>query len=1041
MKFDVLHNFISPVTGRVLSDPNYVLYGDRNGIAVPSPIIIDIRLDLINLRKKYDTLSHADFVIGHPNSELPNAQVLYNLTDGYVFNTEGEISTYPAIPPLPLCYAATTSNLLFSYLNGMSGVGATLTATSLGTFTLDGTSPPLNSYVLIKDQTTSFQNGIYVVTTVGDSFNETVLTRSPTYDTVGEIHRGNIVAVEFGIVNAQTIWVETQDITEIGTDPILFTPLSLFNTLPANNIWIGNNLNRPIPHPTIFLNNLPNLTLEFIWRGDKDNRPFESDSLTEAEKNIGTLFADVNSLLQSLRDLSTIVSNLANTVATLQNIINGIGEGISYVVLVATVAVLEVQVLNNRGDIDRLKESLGKYYQQALIIPEPENILEYVIDQIITSLNGLGEYVRNLTVNRLPIVADVNFNDFKIINLANPTNPTDGVNKYYVDLLNVEGTVGQINSSISLVTPFGPNNFTLSLAPSGAITGTYTYTTVTVDTFGRITAISNGDDSIILIGPVTGTGVLGSPITTSFTLNLNEISALNLTSGNVDLNNFKIINLADPVNPLDAVNLETLQSYIPTFYTITLIGDVTGTGPSNLPVVTTLTLNLNQISNLNLTSGNVNLNNFKLINVEDPTNPQDAATKNYVDLLNVLGTAGEIISTPSLVTPTGPNEFTLSLATTGVSAGSYTYTALTVDAEGRITAAASGDNTITLIGPVSGVGILGSPITTSFNLNLNEISALNLGTGDIDINNFKIINLANPINPLDAVNFQTLTSYIPSEFTITLIGDVLGSGPSNLPIVTTMVRSLNNIYNGGDVNFRQYKLINLEDPTNPQDAVNLRTLNYYIAGLNLNGFIVGGPPVGGIIVTYPGPTCLLTNIPAGGNVSFDNFRITNLADSIAQYDGVNFNTLWEIINDDLFYAKYITPELEILGPLQQFKFDINYSGVEFYNSFIPTVLINSNTKLEFSNSHLSGYRIRQQTTASGTSGNLYFEQFENANYDADPYFGLEEVLQETVFYKDASMANHSLRDVADMPEVLDEASENNAVSFAFLFKLLNDEVI
>ncbi len=86
MKYDVLYNFISPVTGRVLSDQNYVLYGNRLGIAIPSPIIIDIRLDLINLRKDYNELkkdyrfsSNATFVLNIPNPKLPNAQALNQL--------------------------------------------------------------------------------------------------------------------------------------------------------------------------------------------------------------------------------------------------------------------------------------------------------------------------------------------------------------------------------------------------------------------------------------------------------------------------------------------------------------------------------------------------------------------------------------------------------------------------------------------------------------------------------------------------------------------------------------------------------------------------------------------------------------------------------------------------------------------------------------------------------------------------------------------------------------------------------------------------
>ena len=98
MKFDILWNFISPVTGRVLSTTDYVLVGDRLGIATPSPILIDIRLDLINLRKDYNIATSADFVIGTPNMQLPNAQVLNTMANGYVYNIAGIVSTVSTIP-------------------------------------------------------------------------------------------------------------------------------------------------------------------------------------------------------------------------------------------------------------------------------------------------------------------------------------------------------------------------------------------------------------------------------------------------------------------------------------------------------------------------------------------------------------------------------------------------------------------------------------------------------------------------------------------------------------------------------------------------------------------------------------------------------------------------------------------------------------------------------------------------------------------------------------------------------------------------------
>lgn len=95
MIYDVLYNFISPVTGRVLSNQDYVLVGDIQGIATPSPILIDLQLDLINFKEHYETLIQADFVIGHKNSEIPKAQVLSSLNDGLMFNTSGTVSTIP----------------------------------------------------------------------------------------------------------------------------------------------------------------------------------------------------------------------------------------------------------------------------------------------------------------------------------------------------------------------------------------------------------------------------------------------------------------------------------------------------------------------------------------------------------------------------------------------------------------------------------------------------------------------------------------------------------------------------------------------------------------------------------------------------------------------------------------------------------------------------------------------------------------------------------------------------------------------------------
>jgi len=52
MKYDRLYNFISPVTGKLPIDRNYILLGDKEGRSFASPILIDVRQDIIDLKRK-----------------------------------------------------------------------------------------------------------------------------------------------------------------------------------------------------------------------------------------------------------------------------------------------------------------------------------------------------------------------------------------------------------------------------------------------------------------------------------------------------------------------------------------------------------------------------------------------------------------------------------------------------------------------------------------------------------------------------------------------------------------------------------------------------------------------------------------------------------------------------------------------------------------------------------------------------------------------------------------------------------------------------
>ena len=102
----------------------------------------------------------------------------------------------------PSCRLGTTANLSATYNNGTAGVGATLTASSNGALSLDGTTPSVADRILVKDQTAAAQNGIYVVTTVGDGSTAFVLTRATPEDQPAELSGGAFVFVEEGTANA-----------------------------------------------------------------------------------------------------------------------------------------------------------------------------------------------------------------------------------------------------------------------------------------------------------------------------------------------------------------------------------------------------------------------------------------------------------------------------------------------------------------------------------------------------------------------------------------------------------------------------------------------------------------------------------------------------------------------------------------------------------------------------------------------------------------------------------------------------------------------
>lgn len=175
-----------------------------------------------------------------------------------------------ALNPADAVYASTTANLSGTYLNGVAGVGATFTITATGAFTVDGTTPPALSRILIKNQSSGFQNGIYDLTIAGTTGVSPVFTRSLDYNTASEMNSAGLVPVINGTTNALSSWQQTATITTVGTDSLVFQE---FTANPSLYLLKANNLN-DVANATTSFNNISGMTStgDMIYGGASGTR-------------------------------------------------------------------------------------------------------------------------------------------------------------------------------------------------------------------------------------------------------------------------------------------------------------------------------------------------------------------------------------------------------------------------------------------------------------------------------------------------------------------------------------------------------------------------------------------------------------------------------------------------------------------------------------------------------------------------------------------------------------------------------------------------
>ena len=233
-------------------------------------------LETDNVRVDGNTISTTD-----ANGNLilsPNGTGVVNVPSGYKDRTQfgtNSLVTKEYVDALKQSLdikdsvkVATTADLGATYNNG---AGTLTNAGANAALSIDTISLSAGDRVLVKDQSSAAENGIYTVTTVGDGSTPWVLTRAEDANIAAELTGGTFTFVEDGTANADNGYVFTHN----GAPTLGTTALTVSQFSGAGQIVAGDALSKT--GNTLNVND-DNITLEV----SSDNLRIKGISATAA---------------------------------------------------------------------------------------------------------------------------------------------------------------------------------------------------------------------------------------------------------------------------------------------------------------------------------------------------------------------------------------------------------------------------------------------------------------------------------------------------------------------------------------------------------------------------------------------------------------------------------------------------------------------------------------------------------------------------------------------------------------------------------------
>jgi hypothetical protein len=277
--------------------------------------------------------------------------------------------------------------------------------------------------VLVKNQTTASENGIYVVQASGQAL------RAADFDTALEVDSGDFIFVTSGTY-ANTGWVQTLKPATIGTDPISFTQFSGAGTFLAGNglTLTGNTFTIDTSITQTRVADVTDTEIGYLngvtsaIQTQLDDKSTASKTETLTNKTINTASNDITVVAADISDVTASAAELnildgATLTVTELNYVDGVTSAIQ-TQLDAKATPANIDTAINALDTDDIEEGSNLYFTSARAKTAAAELLTGATKTNIT-ITGTGS---GLTITAENGVAD-----------STTTDLAEGTNLYFTD--------------------------------------------------------------------------------------------------------------------------------------------------------------------------------------------------------------------------------------------------------------------------------------------------------------------------------------------------------------------------------------------------------------------------------------------------------------------------------------------------------------------------------------------------------------------------------------------------------------------------------